>query len=158
MNQAELKAKKREILTKVEYLQNSVGNPSVIYPSREAQQAAIKELNRLISEYQSMPRTEVLVANLAMGIAFSLNDGAGRYSLRYNGVGRWDFYEGSIYKSSDVEFSDDYSTAKVKVCTVNSDTQGEETDYVYNITVAPVRDSMITKLLNVKQTVTPQES
>ena len=47
MNQEELKIKKRELLTEIETLQNSVGNPSVIYPSVEAQKAAIKRLKQL---------------------------------------------------------------------------------------------------------------
>ena len=53
-----------------------------------------------------MPRTEFLVATMPVGIAISLSDGNGRYSLRYNGNGRFDFYEGSIYKSSDIEWSE----------------------------------------------------
>ena len=157
MNQEELKIKKRELLTEIETLQNSVGNPSVIYPSVEAQKAAIKRLNDLIAEYQSMPRTEFLVATMPVGIAISLSDGNGRYSLRYNGNGRFDFYEGSIYKSSDIEWSEDYSTAKVKVGTMNSDTQGETVDYVYMLKIAPINDPIIAKFLTVKNAATLQE-
>lgn len=157
MNQEELKIKKRELLTEIETLQNSVGNPSVIYPSVEAQKAAIKRLNDLIAEYQSMPRTEFLAATLPVGIAISFSDGNGRFSLRYNGAGRFDFYEGSQYKSSDIEWSEDCSTAKVKVGVMNSDTQGEMWEYVYILNVAPINDPMIRKLFNITQPVTAQE-
>ncbi len=157
MDNEQLKTKKREILKEIESLQNSVGNPSVIYPSVEAQKTAIKRLNDLIAEYQLMPRTEFLVATMPVGIAISLSDGNARYSLRYNGNGRFDFYEGSIYKSSDIEWSEDYSTAKVKVGTMNSDTQGETVDYIYILKIVPIHDPMIRKLFNVTQPVTAQK-
>ena len=157
MNQEELKIKKREIQTRVQELNTSIGNPNVIYPSIEAAKAAKKELEDLIAEYQKLPLEERLVTTLTMGISISLGDQNNRYSLRYVGNGKWWFYEGSLFKTADIEWNEDFTEAKVKVGTVNSDTQGETVNYVYMVKIMPSNDPVITKVLTMKQSVTAQE-
>jgi len=157
MNQEELKSRKKEIQLRVQQLERDIGNPNVIYPSIEAAKAAKQELNDLIAEYQTLPLEERLVTTLTMGVSITLGDQNNRYSLRYVGNGKWYFYEGSIFRTSDVEFNADYTEAKVKVGTVNSDTQGEIVNYVYIVKIFPVNDPVITKVLKLKEPAIPQE-
>jgi hypothetical protein len=144
MTNEEVKARKFEIQKRVQQLSANIGNPTVRYQTPNGEQLAKEELGKLITEYRALPVEEVEVTTLTMGKIIALSDD--RYILKYiQGSKRWDFYEGSQYKTSNVEWLDE-STAKVSVPTTNSDTHGETVNYVFRVKVAPTVDPLVANL------------
>ncbi len=146
----EIKSKKLSLKKEIEQLSSKTDNPSSIrlkngepYVHSQEYQADLIKIERLVKEFNSLIESfDVASATLKKSLSFS----DGRYTIKFDPQrNKWNFFDGSEYKSSDVRFSENGEEAKVYVQVCNSDTHGERVNYIYTFKTASTPDPVVEK-------------
>ncbi len=133
----EIKAKRLALQKEIEYLNSKVNNPTAYslkdgpYVNSEMHREDKVKLSKLLERYRALVNVyDEGVIVMDKYLYFS----DGRYVLKYvPQKNRWDLYDGTLYMTSDVVFTDDGETAVATHKTQNSDMYGEIVSHVFTI-------------------------
>lgn len=143
--------KRADLKAQITTLNDKLSNPTSYriglhqpYINSQAETDDRKKLNELIKKYQSLPNPSIVEAELVMKKSLSFTNG--RYVLKYIPENDgWQFYDGSVYLTSNVKFSEDGETAEAINTTVSSDNYGEPVDRIYRMKVKSSLDPIVEK-------------
>jgi hypothetical protein len=151
MSKNQISDKRKELKEKITALNDKLSNPSSYrvglhqpYINSQAETEDREKLNGLIKEYQNLPNPSIVEAELVMKKSISFTNG--RYVLKYNpDKDSWQFYDGTVYLTSNIKFSEDGETDEAINTTVSSDNFGEPVDRIYRMKVKSSTDPIVEK-------------
>lgn len=149
MNNDEVKVKRLEIRKEIEQLSSKIGNPTAYtladhQPYSDSPLFALdkEKFKQKLEEYRALPNVRVEEGQVTPKKCLSFSND--RYTLKYiPSKDEWQFYDGSIYMTNNVNFSEDGESAEAIHTTVNSDNYGEPVDHIYRMKCASVPDKIV---------------